>query len=136
MVMEITRNMNAYVNRTTLAASSAAGDTVPSSAVPSETADQTQARPELATSSAKNADQSSSESTPDQVRKHVEKMNNQLSAANHSIRFSVDDDSSEVVVKVVDTETDEVIKQIPPKEIVRLREHLQDMTGVLVEETA
>lgn len=82
-------------------------------------------------------------STPDKeqqavedARKDIEALNNHLAATSHALRFSVDDKSDEVVVKVVDTETDQVIKQIPPEEIVRLRQHMKDLTGLLVEEKA
>jgi len=72
----------------------------------------------------------------EQVHETVQEMNAQLNLTNRSIRFSIDEQSHELVVKVVDTETDKVIKQIPADEILRLREHLKDLSGLIVEELA
>ncbi len=47
------------------------------------------------------------------------------------LRFAVDEDSGEVVVKVIDSETDEVLRQIPPEEVLKLRERLIDAAGVI-----
>jgi len=52
---------------------------------------------------------------------------------NRSIRFSIDDSSKDVVVKVVDKDTGEVIKQFPPEQVLKLRERLSEMSGLLVE---
>jgi flagellar protein FlaG len=44
---------------------------------------------------------------------------------NFSIRFATDDQTGSLVVSVVDRETGEVLRQIPPDEILSLRSHLQ-----------
>jgi len=47
------------------------------------------------------------------------------------LRFSLDDDSGEMVVKVIDKETDEVLRQIPSDEILALRKRMADVAGVI-----
>jgi flagellar protein FlaG len=37
-----------------------------------------------------------------------------------------------LVVKIVDSETDEVIRQIPPEELRNLTKHLKELSGNLV----
>lgn len=47
------------------------------------------------------------------------------------LNFSIDDDTEDVVVKIMDKETDEVIKQFPAEEILELRDKMQDLSGFL-----
>jgi len=46
----------------------------------------------------------------------------------------VDEDTKRVIVKVIDTKTDKVIKEIPPEQIVQLAAKIQEMIGLLVDE--
>jgi flagellar protein FlaG len=69
----------------------------------------------------------------EQIHKDLDVINEQLKSLNTSIQFSIDDKSDEVVVRIVDKESGEVIRQIPPESIVRLRDSLKDMSGLIVE---
>lgn len=51
----------------------------------------------------------------------------------YSVRFESDDPSGSLVVKVVDRATDEVIRQIPPEELLTLTQRLNDLRGNLVD---
>ncbi len=50
----------------------------------------------------------------------------------YSIRFEKNDALDEFVVKIVDRETDEVIRQIPPEEILGVRASLLEFRGNIV----
>lgn len=50
----------------------------------------------------------------------------------YSVRFERDSGTEELVVKIVDSETDEVIRQIPPEELRNLSKHLKELSGNLV----
>ena len=50
----------------------------------------------------------------------------------YSVRFEKNDAQDEFVVQVVDRETDEVIRQIPPEEILGVRAKLLEFTGNIV----
>src|SRR3990170_6273058 len=54
-----------------------------------------------------------------------------LKRLNTELRFEVDSESKEVIVKIVDPENDEVIRQIPSEEILAIRERMEDLVGVL-----
>ena len=69
----------------------------------------------------------------DEIQQDIEKMNDQLKSMNRSIRFTVDDESHDIVVKVVDKNTGEVVMEIPPEEVLKLRERMSEMSGLLVE---
>lgn len=66
----------------------------------------------------------------EEIQKDVSVINDQLKTLNRAVQFSIDDKSKTVVARIVDTETGEVIRQIPPENIVRLRDN--DMTGLIV----
>ena len=53
---------------------------------------------------------------------------------NRRLDFQVDKDTQRIVVKVIDTETDKVIKEIPPEQLVQLAAKIQEMVGLLVDE--
>ena len=50
---------------------------------------------------------------------------------NKKLQFVVDHGSNEVIVKVIDRETDKVIKELPPEELQRLHSNLKDTIGLL-----
>jgi len=50
----------------------------------------------------------------------------------YSVRFETDDDAQELVVKIVDTESDEVIRQVPAEEVLELSARLEELRGNIV----
>lgn len=63
------------------------------------------------------------------VVKFVEPLKNQL-------QFSVDDQSGQLLVKVIDQATKEVIRQIPSEEMVSIANALDRLQGLLVRQSA
>ena len=57
------------------------------------------------------------------------------SAFNRRLRFEIDHESREILVKVIDSETDKVIKELPPEELRRLHSSLRETIGVLFDRT-
>ncbi|MDR0487272.1 MAG: flagellar protein FlaG [Treponema sp.] len=53
---------------------------------------------------------------------------------NKKLQFVVDRHSNEVIVKVIDKETDKVIKELPPEELQRLHSNLRETIGFLFDE--
>jgi flagellar protein FlaG len=51
----------------------------------------------------------------------------------YSVRFEKNDDLDELIVKIVDQETDEVVRQIPPEELINLSKHLRELQGSIVD---
>lgn len=57
-------------------------------------------------------------------------------AFNRKLQFEVDHNSNQVIVKVIDKETDKVIKELPPEELQRLHRNLKEAIGLLFDEMA
>jgi flagellar protein FlaG len=55
-------------------------------------------------------------------------------AFNKKLKFVVDHESNEVTVKVIDSETDKVIKVLPPEELQRLHNKIRETIGFLFDE--
>jgi len=55
-------------------------------------------------------------------------------AFNRKLQFVVDHGSNQVIIKVIDRETDKVIKEIPPEELQRLHSNLKEAIGLLFDE--
>jgi len=51
----------------------------------------------------------------------------------YSVRFEMYKDTDELVINLVDSETGETIRQIPPKEILGMHEALAQLSGNIVE---
>jgi flagellar protein FlaG len=67
-----------------------------------------------------------------QLERTVESLNESVQSHHRSLRFSVDEDSGRTVIRVVDPSTDEVIRQIPPEEVLDLARHLDNSAGALL----
>lgn len=47
------------------------------------------------------------------------------------LNFSVHEEGNEIVVKVIDKETDQLIRQIPSEEMLELQDKMEDLAGFL-----
>lgn len=57
-------------------------------------------------------------------------------AAGANLQFSIDKDSGKTIVKVVDVQTSEVIRQIPSEELVSLARNMTKLEGMLLDQKA
>ena len=53
---------------------------------------------------------------------------------NRKLKFSINRESNQVIVKVIDGETDNVIKEIPPEALQRLHSRMRESIGLLIDE--
>jgi flagellar protein FlaG len=66
----------------------------------------------------------------------VKKINESMPASAQSLQFSIDEDSKDIVVKVIDLNTKEIVRQIPSKEALEIAKSLDKMRGLLLHQTA
>jgi flagellar protein FlaG len=83
---------------------------------------------------AKSAD--GAEPTKDELKSAVDKLNLSMTAASQDLEFSVDEDSKQTVVKLVDRTTHEVLRQMPTKEALEIAKSLDKAMGKLIDQHA
>ena len=71
-----------------------------------------------------------------QVAQAVKRINKMMESLGQSLEFSVDSDSQRTVVKVVDQETREVIRQMPTEEALQIAKALDQVSGLLIKQKA
>lgn len=72
---------------------------------------------------------------PDAVRAVAQQIEAYLRSVNRSLEFRVDADTGRTIVTVRDSETGELIRQIPGDEVLRIAQAMRELTS-LVNETA
>jgi flagellar protein FlaG len=66
----------------------------------------------------------------EKVEQAVEDINDHFQSMGRDLSFAVDEDSGRTIITVVDSETQEIVRQIPPEEVLDLAMHLLDAGGV------
>jgi len=61
----------------------------------------------------------------------VSKLNELVQSVQRDLQFSIDESSGDTVIKVLDTNTEEVIRQIPSEEVLALTRNIESLKGVL-----
>jgi flagellar protein FlaG len=73
----------------------------------------------------------------DEVRAAAQRMQKVIeTATGRQLDFALNDRFKELVVEISDRQSGEVVKQIPSKEFMQLRERLNDLLGVFIDEKA
>jgi len=80
--------------------------------------------------------QATAQAKPEEVEQAVKDVNDFVRPINNALSFSLDKDSKQMVVKVIDQSTKEVIRQIPSEEMLALAKALDTMKGLLVRQQA
>ncbi len=65
----------------------------------------------------------------------VDKLNSSMENINERVSFSYYEENNRIIIRVVDTETKEVVREIPPKDLIKLNQHIQEYLGMLVDES-
>ena len=65
------------------------------------------------------------------IESSLEEAEQRFQTVNRALRFSVDEGSGRTVIRVIDRETDEVIRQIPPEDVLRIAEQIRETGGGL-----
>lgn len=66
----------------------------------------------------------------------VSAINKSLKAAGQNVEFTVDKDSQRTVIKVIDQETQQVLRQMPTQEALELAKAMDRSTGRLIQNEA
>jgi flagellar protein FlaG len=69
--------------------------------------------------------------TVQEVEETVASLNQAMKLLERGINFEVDEGSERTIIKVVDRETMDVIKQIPSEDLLKVIEHMHEMQNIL-----
>ena len=99
---------------------------------------QTQAQDEKGSSDGSTSQQQqtakNAQTTPDQLRKMIEEMNKKINNSNEIAMFGIHEDTNRVMIKIMDKDTKEVIKEFPPEKTLDMIAKIWEMAGILVDE--
>jgi flagellar protein FlaG len=76
------------------------------------------------------------EPDPKEVSQRVDELNAAMKQHASSILFSIDEDSGRTIVKVVDTDTDTVLRQYPSKELLAISKQIDKFQGMFIKTQA
>ncbi|MEQ1815866.1 MAG: flagellar protein FlaG [Nitrosomonas sp.] len=71
-----------------------------------------------------------------QIRQAVQNIQGAVDNLAHNLRFSIDEDTGKTIIKVVDTHTDEVIRQFPTEQAIEIARTLDKVQGLLFNDIA
>ena len=70
----------------------------------------------------------------DDVESYLSDILNITQFFNKKLRFTINKELGQVVVKVIDSQTDKVIKEIPPEVLQRMHVRIREAIGLLIDE--
>lgn len=74
--------------------------------------------------------------TAEQLQSTVDEVKQVLEPVAQNLLFSIDEDTGKTIVKIVDSTTDEVIRQIPSEEFIAIAKALDSLKGLLLKQQA
>jgi flagellar protein FlaG len=74
--------------------------------------------------------------TPNQVKEAVDQINTALKAMAGGLQFSIDSDVHRTVVKVLDPQTQQVLRQMPSEDALEIAKALDRAQGLIIKQKA
>lgn len=72
----------------------------------------------------------------EQIKQAVQNIQSTVDNLAHNLRFSIDEDTGKTIIKVVDTHTDEIIRQFPTEQAIEIARTLDKVQGLLFNDKA
>ena len=70
----------------------------------------------------------------EQLKKAIAEMNRKINNSNEEAVFGVHEDTNRIMIKIMDKETKEVIKEFPPEKTLDMIAKIWEIAGILVDE--
>lgn len=71
----------------------------------------------------------------EELKGAINVLNDVVKIFNEKVAFDIHEDSGRMFVKVLDSQTDKVIRTIPPEEILNLSAKIQNVVGLILDTT-
>jgi len=103
---------------------------------PAPTTEPAQDNRQIAVTSGNNVPQEEDKKTSEQPKKEVVSqavadINDYVQTVNRELEFTQDDDLGQTIIKVIDRETEEVIRQIPSEEVIAIARAIKNQQEVI-----
>jgi flagellar protein FlaG len=72
--------------------------------------------------------------SPDKFNKLIENINRIMNAMDVQIRFSIYEETKDVIIRLIDVKRNYVIREIPPTKIVRIINEILKLAGIVFDE--
>ncbi|WP_216830358.1 flagellar protein FlaG [Alkalihalobacterium elongatum] len=72
--------------------------------------------------------------TKDEIEQHVDSINKFLELNSTSLKFEMHDKLDRVSIQLINKETDEVIREVPPKELLDMVATMLEQVGLIIDE--
>ncbi len=69
--------------------------------------------------------------SPDEVEELIDELNDVMRIINTKLSFSIDNETKRPIIKVTDRDTEELIRQIPPEELLKVSHKIHELMGIL-----
>jgi flagellar protein FlaG len=73
--------------------------------------------------------------TKENIDNIVNTLNSAAKSVNQRVSFSFDEKTDRVIIKFINGDTNEVLREIPPKEMIRLLERMHELIGMVFDES-
>lgn len=109
-------------------------DTTTASVVQSQAEDSEAGNNSSKDGEAKGQQLKNNQAASDQLKKAIEEMNRKISNTNEEAVFGVHEETNRIMIKIVDKDTKEIIKEFPPEKTLDMIAKVWEMAGILVDE--
>ena len=72
--------------------------------------------------------------TPEHLKKMIAEMNRKISNSNEEAVFGVHEKTNRIMIKILDKDTKEILKEFPPEKTLDMIASIWEMAGILVDE--
>ena len=79
-------------------------------------------------------DQLSAEELRDDLEEKIDEMNDIMETLDEKLSFELHDKTETIMTRIIDIKTKEVIKEMPPKEMLDLAARIHEMVGLIIDE--
>ncbi|HRX16008.1 MAG TPA: flagellar protein FlaG [Spirochaetota bacterium] len=76
----------------------------------------------------------SGESRIENMSNVIDTLNKAAGSIDSRVSFQYNDKTKRIVMRIMDPETNELVRQVPTKEMIRLLERINEVTGVFLDE--
>jgi flagellar protein FlaG len=73
--------------------------------------------------------------TEENINNIIDTLNSAAKSVNQRVSFSFSEKTNRVILKFINSDTEEVLREIPPKEMIRLLERMHELIGMFVDES-